>query len=303
MESAEPLVSVIIPVYNDADRLAICLSALDEQTYPASRYEVIVVDNGSDESIQPTVANFRQAHVAYEERPGSYAARNRGIAQAKGEILAFTDADCRPTSGWIGAGVERLQELSSGNGVVGGHIDFFFHQRGQPNVVEVVDSSLYLDQQRYCTELNFAATANMFTTRSVMKDVGSFNAETASGGDREWGERAHAYGCEVTYAERARVWHPARSSVAAYRRKMRRFAQARYAKQKRKRGRYSLPRLLGHVLLHTVRELKRVHGRVRTNENLSEAKKFYSLLVLIFLEGLVYGWEFVRTWVEDKMRL
>ena len=51
-----PFVSVIIPVYNDPERLKTCLQALEEQTYPKSAYEVIVVDNGSDESIEPLVA-------------------------------------------------------------------------------------------------------------------------------------------------------------------------------------------------------------------------------------------------------
>jgi len=53
-----PFVSVIIPVYNDSIRLRTCLQALEEQTYPKSAYEVIVVDNGSDESIEPIFAEF-----------------------------------------------------------------------------------------------------------------------------------------------------------------------------------------------------------------------------------------------------
>ncbi len=51
-----PFVSVIIPVYNDTERLQRCLDALEEQTYPADRYEVVVVDNGSDTPIAPVVA-------------------------------------------------------------------------------------------------------------------------------------------------------------------------------------------------------------------------------------------------------
>jgi len=51
-------VSVIISVYNDAERLKLCLQALEEQTYPKGYYEVIVIDNGSDESIEPIVAGY-----------------------------------------------------------------------------------------------------------------------------------------------------------------------------------------------------------------------------------------------------
>jgi len=59
-----PFVSVIIPVYNDPIRLKTCLQALEEQTYPQNAYEIIVVDNGSDESIEPIVAEFSQAKAS-----------------------------------------------------------------------------------------------------------------------------------------------------------------------------------------------------------------------------------------------
>ena len=103
-------VSVIIPVYNDSARVKICLEALEKQTYPQNLYEVIVVDNASDEypAIKDVVCQFSQAIAAYESRPGSYAARNKGISLAKGDIIAFTDADCIPAKNWIEKGVANL---------------------------------------------------------------------------------------------------------------------------------------------------------------------------------------------------
>ncbi|NJR32909.1 MAG: glycosyltransferase, partial [Chamaesiphon sp. CSU_1_12] len=67
-------VSVIIPVFNDAERLRLCLEALQNQTYPQNLYEVIVVDNGSnpDEDVKSVVAEFGQAIAAFEPTPGSY---------------------------------------------------------------------------------------------------------------------------------------------------------------------------------------------------------------------------------------
>ena len=90
-------VSVIIPVYNDLKLLSTCLECLDRQTYPKTRFEVLVVDNGSDLPVQPIVSRYSNVKLEKESMPGSYAARNRGIAAARGEILAFTDADCRPS--------------------------------------------------------------------------------------------------------------------------------------------------------------------------------------------------------------
>ena len=63
-EMPTPFVSVIIPVYNDSIRLRTCLQALEEQTYPKNAYEVIVLIYGSDESIEPIVAEFSQAKAS-----------------------------------------------------------------------------------------------------------------------------------------------------------------------------------------------------------------------------------------------
>ena len=98
---AIPFVSVVIPVYNDSVRLKTCLQALEAQTYPKEVYEVIVVDNGSDESIEPVVAEFPQARASYETHPGSYAARNKGVSISRGEVLAFTDLDDILAPDWI----------------------------------------------------------------------------------------------------------------------------------------------------------------------------------------------------------
>ncbi|MBO1348747.1 MAG: glycosyltransferase family 2 protein [Hormoscilla sp. GUM202] len=101
------LVSVIIPVYNDAEPLRTCLECLENQTYPKESYEVIVVDNASQSDTASVVNEFSQAMITYEKKPGSYAARNKGISVAKGEIIAFTDADCIPAADWIEKGVEK----------------------------------------------------------------------------------------------------------------------------------------------------------------------------------------------------
>jgi len=105
-----PFVSGIVPVYNDTSRLVLCLDALEHQSCPTERFEVVVVDNGPRPSLEPPIADFRQSRVGHEPRPGSYAARNRGTRSARGRILAFTDADCIPARNWIHTGVGALQQ-------------------------------------------------------------------------------------------------------------------------------------------------------------------------------------------------
>src|SRR5262249_52917854 len=100
-----PMVSVIIPVYNDAERLPKCLAALEAQTSPSGRSEGVVIDNGSGRPAAPLLAGYTHVRASYEGRPSQYAARNRGLSLAQGEVLAFTDADCVPAPGWIERGV------------------------------------------------------------------------------------------------------------------------------------------------------------------------------------------------------
>ncbi len=113
MDNYSPFVSVIVPVYNHAEHLKLCLGALDNQTYPKNCYEVIVIDNGSDdlENIKQIVNQYTQTTFTSESKPGSYAARNQGLSIVKGEIIAFTDADCIPNNNWLEKGVENLLKV------------------------------------------------------------------------------------------------------------------------------------------------------------------------------------------------
>src|SRR4051812_31173088 len=109
--TALPLVSVIVPVFNDADRLSACLDALAEQDYPVELVQVIVVDNGSTDDVGDVLSQRAGVCVLHEPRQGSYSARNAGIAAATGAVLAFTDSDCLPTSRWLSEAVRTLQLL------------------------------------------------------------------------------------------------------------------------------------------------------------------------------------------------
>lgn len=210
---AGSLVSVIIPVFNDAEPLRICLEALENQTYPKDLYEVIVVDNGSDaaQDIKGVVSHFGQARTIYESSPGSYAARNKGLSQAKGEIIAFTDADCIPYPNWIENGVRNLLQVPN-CGLVAGKIEVFFKDTQRPTPVELYESITAFPQKQLLKNRRFGATANVFTFSEVIEKVGRFNANLKSGGDVDWGRRVFAHGYKQVYAEDACVRHPARHS-------------------------------------------------------------------------------------------
>ncbi len=227
--SNHPFVSVIVPVFNDAKRLRLCLEALESQTYPKTLFEVIVVDNASDEAvdIKGVVAQFGQAIAAYESTPGSYAARNQGISLAKGEVIAFTDADCIPAADWLEKGVQHL--LNTPNcGLVAGNIEVFPKDIHRPTAVELFEMATAFPQEQHLRNLKYGATANLLTSRSTIEAVGMFNQNLKSGGDLDWGRRVYDRGYQQVYAEDVRIAHPARCSLHQMHQKVVRLAGGHY---------------------------------------------------------------------------
>jgi glycosyltransferase involved in cell wall biosynthesis len=216
------MVSVIIPVFQDEAGLRRCLSALERQTYPKERYEVVVVNNDSSQTLhlEGLPSNVR---IVEEATVGSYAARNKGIAVSRGDILAFTDADCAPEDDWLERGVAQLQQHPDA-GLVGGQMALVF-QNGEPrNSAERLDDVIAFPQEIFIKHVHFSATGNLFTFRAVIQKIGPFNASMKSAGDKEWGQRVHSAGYPLYYAEDVRIRHPALDSTRRYIKKMKRLA-------------------------------------------------------------------------------
>jgi glycosyltransferase involved in cell wall biosynthesis len=207
-----PVMSVIIPVYNDREGLRVCLEALALQTWPHDRLEVLVVDNGSREPIADLTARFGFVRLLSESEPGSYAARNRGLTEARGQLLAFTDADCLPAPTWLEEGARALLE-HGGPVVLAGRVEVFAQDPARPTLAEEYELALAFTQRSNARRKHFGVTANLFTTRAAFERVGPFDTRLKSGGDKEWGQRAFAQGVPVAYCDSAVVRHPARRSV------------------------------------------------------------------------------------------
>ena len=226
-------VSIIIPVFNDSAPLRLCLTALAEQTYDKSAYEVIVVDNNSEEDLSLVTADFDQVKLVSEPTPGSYIARNKGISHAVGEIIAFTDADCIPEPDWIEKGVSVLT-ANPDAGMVAGRIELFFQMPNQPGPFELYDKlTMGFPQKKFIENAKFGATANVFTYRKVLDDVGYFDESLKSGGDREWGRRVYDKGYPQIYADDVCIRHPARHSWADVKKRSIRISGGKYDLAKR----------------------------------------------------------------------
>ena len=92
--------SVIIPAYNARNTIEKCMLALTNQSVPKENYEVIVIDDGSTDNTAEMAKKF-QVKYFHQPNHGPATARNKGVREAKGEIILFTDADCVPRDNWI----------------------------------------------------------------------------------------------------------------------------------------------------------------------------------------------------------
>jgi glycosyltransferase involved in cell wall biosynthesis len=187
---------------------------LSRQSYPPGLYEVIVVDNGSMDDVAAVTKSFEFCRYYRETKIGSYAARNRGVRLARGNILAFTDADCIPDPGWLEHGVTELTHRTT-IGIVGGKIDVCFRKAPHSSLAELVQqfTGSYRQKWHVSSEDHCALTANVFTYRHVFEDVGPFADDMLSCGDKEWGKRVFKSGYEVVYGETTIVEHPARVTM------------------------------------------------------------------------------------------
>lgn len=207
---------MVIPVKDDQPGLDETLRTVADLA-PVPAAEVIVCDNDS----HPPMAVPAGVRLVRETRPGSYAARNAGVAISSGNVLAFTDAGCRPTPGWLAAAVAALHGAPTdgvvADGVVdavGGPVSLIFRDgRGPSTPAERFEAERAFPQQAYIRDEGFAVTANLVLTRSAFEAAGGFDPSARSGGDLDFGRRLAAAGLRLGYAAGAVVLHPARAEL------------------------------------------------------------------------------------------
>jgi len=200
-------VSVIVPVYNAERFIRKCLDGLVAQDYPREDLEIIIVDNGSEDRTPDIISEYKDIKLLFErEIQSSYAARNRGLEYAKGDILAFTDADCVPEPSWVSEGARCFDE--TGADMIGGRVRFIYSKR--QTAAELYDSFINMQNHQCIPERGVAKTANFFAKRSVFETIGTFPSEVKSGGDLIFTGKATNAGLRLVYCHNAVVWHPSR---------------------------------------------------------------------------------------------
>ena len=170
--SSKPFVSVIIPVYNDEYGIQDTLTSLLQQDYPPDRWEVIVVDNNSTDQTrnvaQLLLKHINNSQLTTETKQSSYAARNKGIALAKGKIIAFIDSDITVAHDWITKGVDDI--IRQNADYVGCRIKMIASDN--PSIWELYNQAIGFPVEHYINDLHFSPTAALFVKKSVIDKIG-----------------------------------------------------------------------------------------------------------------------------------
>jgi glycosyltransferase involved in cell wall biosynthesis len=197
-------ISVIIPAYNAAATIAECMTALNDQSLPRSEYEVIVVDDGSTDDTADIAACYG-ARVLRQANSGPAVARNRGITEARGTVVLFTDADCVPAPEWIQEMIAPLADpqIAGSKGV--------YRTRQQDltaRFIQIEYEDRYDRTARYMY-VDFIDTYAAGYRRDVLVASGGFNTSFpfASVEDQELSFRLASAGHKMVFNPRAVVYH------------------------------------------------------------------------------------------------
>ena len=210
MQTKSLLISVIIPHLNQMQELQFCLDSLEAQTLGKDLFEVIVVDNGS-QTLPPLGHRGFPIRLMQESEPGPGTARNRGAAEALGDILAFIDADCRADRNWLTNALGNLQSAPDKT-ILGGDVQIWRDDPNAFSALEAYESVFAYRFQLYIEKHGFCGTGNLVVKRQHFFDIGPFKGiEFAE--DIEWGRMAHLAGYRFKYVPEMIVYHPARKSL------------------------------------------------------------------------------------------
>jgi len=214
-----PRFSIVIPTYNRPAQLAICLQACAGLDYRHDRFEVIVVDDGGSTPLDEIIGRFHGAltlKLLRQENTGPAAARNRGVSEASGEFLAFTDDDCAPAPNWLRALAEQC--ITSPDCAVGGRTENVLTHNLYSTASQLLISYLFSYYNAVPRAATFFPSNNLAFPAARFRDIGGFDMTypRAAGEDRELCDRWLHHGHRMVYAVEAVVYHAHDLSLLTY---------------------------------------------------------------------------------------
>jgi glycosyltransferase involved in cell wall biosynthesis len=277
--------SVIIPHLENIEALGLTLDSLAAQT--TGPLEILIVENGSPEQAELVTALVADTNlpaiVLYCAERGAGPARNQGARHAKGEVLAFLDADCRPAPDWL----ERGYAIGRTSGIAGGPVQVKRATGGTATPEEIWDVMFGHDATKSYRHHRHLLGGNLFVRREIFNMVGEFRNGFPE--DRDWCERAIQLGFVIVFDEHLVVFHAPLASYAQLRRRWLRMTREEYVRAKARP--YGMIKYLSRSILIALSIFP--HGsKIFTSSAVPRRLKMSTLWVLIRLRCL----RFLTAW-------
>jgi glycosyltransferase involved in cell wall biosynthesis len=215
-------VSIVVPVYNGAQTIGRCIESLLNLNQPDDGYEIIVVENGSTDNTTEVVKKY-PVRLMHSQQRGPAAARNLGITNSKGHIIAFTDADCIAHPDWLLELIKPYEDPL----IVGAGGAIHAYQHSERNMVERFSEdrapliNFVSGEHEFLPHLY---TANASYRLDALKRVGGFNTDLVTGEDVDLAWRMQLQtGLKVCYAPEAIIYHHHRTTTAGLARQYRNY--------------------------------------------------------------------------------
>ncbi len=205
-----PFFSIIIPTYNRPEKLKNCLESITKLDYPIDRFEVIIIDDGSHESLESIISYFQpliNVKLIKQKNSGPATARNNGVSQAQGDYIAFIDDDCEVTPSWLSVFAYCFQQ--NPNAILGGYTINKLTENIYSVASQKLVDYLYSYYNAIPDRTQFFTSNNFVIPKVIFEKIGGFNTTfpLAAAEDRELCHRLYFQGYKMIYLPQAEVEH------------------------------------------------------------------------------------------------
>lgn len=221
-----PHITVVVPTFDRVELLRHCLTGIRGQSMAAEKYEIVVVDDGStDGTTELLSAQASSGRVPLtwhrQSRAGPSAARNLGLLQARGELIAFTDDDCIPDCDWLASLSSALPDDQRCAGV-GGRI----RRARDTSIGRYIDNAGLMSSWVEDGVVEYLCTANALFRVKALRDIGGFNTSLGrtvtsdislgGGEDVDVGCRLRRAGYHLIVSDDGLVYHHHHDSIREF---------------------------------------------------------------------------------------
>ncbi len=165
-------ISIVVPFYNEEKTIERCIRSLLELDYPERDYEILLVNNNSTDGSVDIVKKYPRVRLLHETQQGDFAARNLGLAEATGEIIAFTDSDTAPFADWL----QQIRSVMANPeiAIIVGNLQFGPDSHALDLMAAYEEEKAKFIFNSEVKEIYLGYTCNMIVRKKVFDDLGPF---------------------------------------------------------------------------------------------------------------------------------